>query len=285
MKKWYSDCAKYFDVCWKNIPEHDIVSLASRIRQLNDSYYKPVASLVFIAHNEESHLYSALRSVVNTATSLPIEVIVINNNSTDSTEELLQVLGVTYYNEQRKGPGHARNCGLDHARGQYYLCLDSDAMYPPHYIDTMVKALKRPGTSCAYGFWSFLTDEHHSAIVLWCYELLRDIYLRLQQIKRPELNVRGMVFAFPTELGRKYRFRTDIIRGEDGSLALYMKADGKLRLVTSRKARPITGHGTIDQDGSIAQMLKVRFKKAINGGGGLFKSKATYEDIDSNLIK
>ena len=282
--KWYSEYERFYERSWKEVPDTELDRIGVEVQRINE-VEAPVASVVFIAHNEESHLYCAIRSIVENDRGVPFELLVINNNSTDGTEDFLRRVGVRYFNETKKGPGHARNCGLDHARGKYYLCLDSDTMYPPYYIRTMVQALQKEGTSCAYGLWSFMTDAQHSAMSMWCYEGLRDVYLRLQQIKRPELNVRGMVFAFPTELGRKYRFRTDIIRGEDGSLALCMKADGKLRLVTSRKARAVTGHGTIDQDGGLGQMFKVRMKKAFGGLFGLFRSKKRYEDKDSNMIK
>ncbi|MCQ2197005.1 MAG: glycosyltransferase family 2 protein [Bacteroidaceae bacterium] len=281
---WYKAFEKYYERSWKEVPAAEIDMLRQQVSALNE-VSQPLASVVFIAHNEEKRLFSSLSSIVMNDKDVSFEVIVVNNNSTDSTEEFLQTVGVNYYNETKKGPGHARNCGLDKARGKYYICIDSDTLYPPHYVSTMVKALQREGTACAYGLWSFLPDANHSAFGLWFYEKLRDMYLRFQQIKRPELNVRGMVFAFPTELGRKYRFRTDIIRGEDGSLALNMKADGKLCFVTSRKARAVTGHGTIDQDGGLLQTFMRRLKKAFANVLGLFTSKKKYEDKDSNMIK
>lgn len=281
---WYSTYERYYEKSWKEVPETELDNLRQALSEVAKEEH-PVASVVFIAHNEEKRLFSSLSSIVMNDKEFPFEVIVINNNSSDSTVELLERVGATYYNETKKGPGHARNCGLDKARGKYYICIDSDTMYPPHYVSTMVKALQKEGTACAYGLWSFLPDANHSAFGLWWYEKLRDMYLRFQQIKRPELNVRGMVFAFPTELGRKYRFRTDIIRGEDGSLALNMKADGKLRFVTSHKARAVTGHGTIDQDGGLMQTFSRRFKKAFANVFGLFTSKKKYEDKDSNMIK
>jgi len=55
-----------------------------------------------------------------------------------------------------------------------------------------------------------------------------------------------MTFGFNTELGRKFGFRTDIIRGEDGSLALAMKPYGKLVFIHAGKARVMTGYGTLN---------------------------------------
>ena len=117
------------------------------------------------------------------------------------------------------------------------------------------------------------------------YESLRDFYLRIQAIQRPELCVRGMTFAFKTELGKQLGFRTDIIRGEDGSLALAMKPYGKLVFIHSSKARVITGYGTVGADGGLFKSFKVRFIKGLKGIGGLFTRKKKYKDKDNNLIK
>ena len=76
-------------------------------------------------------------------------------------------------------------------------------------------------------------------------------HLWLQSFNRPELSVRGLVFAYNTELARKVGIRTDIIRGEDGSLALGLKPYGRIAFVRKRRARAVTGYGTVSKDGSL----------------------------------
>lgn len=251
----------------------------------NKQSSSPLASIILIAHNEESHLLSCLWSLVDNLCDFSIEIMAVNNNSTDGTEAVLKTLGVCYFNENQKGPGYARQCGLNHAKGKYHICIDADTIYPPHYINTHVKTLMKPGVACTFGLWSFMPDEKHSQFGLWFYETLRDLHLRIQAIKRPELCVRGMNFGFNTELGRQFGFRTDIIRGEDGSLALAMKSHGKLVFITNRKARVLTSNSTINADGSLLNSFKVRIIKALKGITGLFTSKDSYKDEDSNLIK
>lgn len=243
-----------------------------------------MVSVVVIAHNEEPHILSCLWSLGNNEYSYPIEILVVNNHSTDRTEQALQAVGATYFNELKKGPGYARQCGLDHAKGRYHICIDADTMYPPHYIDTHVRNLMKPGVACTFSLWSFIPDKRHSRLGLWLYECLRDLHLSIQAIKRPELCVRGMTFGFNTELGRLFGFRTDIRRGEDGSLALAMKPYGRLIFITSRKARALTSNSTIDADGSLARSFGVRLLKALKGATGLLYKKTTYKDKDSNLL-
>ena len=107
----------------------------------------------------------------------------------------------------------------------------------------------------------------------------------LTEYIQPPLKRRGMAFAFHTETARKEGFRTDILRGEDGSLALALKKYGKLRFVTARKARVLTGYGTISADGSLFSSFKKRAIKGLRSFTALFYSKNNYEDEDSNLIK
>lgn len=281
--KWYTKYLSTYEKPFTQAPYGVTEQMKERIKQIKND--DPLVSVVAIAHNEEKRILSCLRSLCENECDFPIEILVVNNNSTDHTEDILRELGVTYFNEPRKGPGFARQCGLNHAKGKYHICIDSDTLYPPHYIETMVRALQKKEVVCAYALWSFLPNEHYSNIGLCFYETLRDIYLKIQNMKRPELNVRGMVFAFHTETARREGFRTDIIRGEDGSLALALKKYGKLKFVTSRKARAITGYGTVSADGSLFNSFKKRAVKGIKHFASLFRGKEKYEDDDSNLIK
>lgn len=281
--KWYTKYLSTYEKPFTQVPSQVINQVKEKIKQIkNDA---PLVSVVAIAHNEEKRIVSCIWSLCENECNFPIEILIVNNNSNDHTEEILKKLEITYFNETQKGPGFARQCGLNHAKGKYHICIDSDTLYPPHYISTMVQALQQKEVVCAYALWSFLPNEHYSNIGLCFYETLRDIYLRIQNLKRPELNVRGMVFAFHTETARREGFRTDIIRGEDGSLALALKKYGKLKFVTSRKARAITGYGTVSADGSLFNSFKKRAIKGMRHFTTLFHSKEKYEDEESNLIK
>ena len=144
--------------------------------------------------------------------------------------------------------------------------------------------LTLPGVSCVSSFWSFFPDRNHSRWGLFLFELIRDMFLFVQHFKRPELCVRGMVFAFNADYARQVAIRTDIRRGEDGSLALSLKPFGKIAFLYNRKARPVTGYGTIGSQSllqSFIQHVKVQGK----GITRIFYKKDHYEDSDDNLVK
>jgi hypothetical protein len=148
----------------------------------------------------------------------------------------------------------------------------------------MMSKLVRPEVSCVSSFWSFFPDEKHSAIGLFFFELIRDTFLWIQHFKRPELCVRGMVFAFKTDLARQVKIRTDIRRGEDGSLALELKKFGRISFLYYRKARPVTGYGTLNE-GSLLQSLLSRIKIQGRGITRIFHKTEHYEDSEDNLVK
>lgn len=280
---WHSKYLTIFDKPIDEVPDDLIREIRNKVMDKQSD--EPLASVILIAHNEERRILSCIWSLSENICNIPIEIIAVNNNSTDNTMRAMELSGVISLDEKAKGPGHARQCGLNHARGKYHICIDSDTLYPPYYIQTMVDALSKPNIVYAFSLWSFMNDNNHSSFGLFFYELFRDFYLYLQSFKRPELCVRGMAFAFNTELGKKIGFRTDIKRGEDGSLALALKAYGKSKFIQSRKVRVLTSNSTLNLDGSFRKSFTRRLKKAFKNLTAMLHPKNDYVDKDSNLIK
>lgn len=282
MPKWYD---KYLSIYGKPFDEvSDCILDEIKSKLWAQQSENPLVSIVVIAYNEERRLAACLWSLSELQTHFPIEILGVNNNSKDRTEELYQRLGLPYFNEPKQSPGFARQCGLENARGQYHFCIDADTFYPPHYIDLMMSKLTKPNVSCVSSFWSFFPDEQHSSFGLFLFELVRDSFLFVQHFKRPELCVRGMVFAFKTDLARKVKIRTDIRRGEDGSLALSLKPYGRIAFLYNRHARPVTGYGTIGTQ-SLWQSFVQHVKIQGRGITRIFYKKDHYEDSDENLVK
>ena len=279
---WYD---KYLSIYGKTVDEipDNIYEEINKNLSLKQSG-QPLISVVVIAYNEERRLAACLWSLSELQTHYPIEILGVNNNSKDRTEEVYQRLGLPYYNELQQSPGFARQCGLNHAKGKYHFCIDADTFYPPLYVDLMMTKLLKPDVACVSSFWSFYPDEKHSAFGLAIFELIRDSFLFIQHFKRPELCVRGMVFAFNADYARQVKIRTDIRRGEDGSLALSLKQFGKIAFLYNRKARPVTGYGTLNEE-SLWQSFLYRVKVQLKGITRIFYTKDHYEDSDDNLVK
>lgn len=280
---WYKKYLSVYEKPFSDAPKETIEQVRNNISRLQSD--QPLVSVVVIAYNEERHLLANLWSLSDMRCKYPVEIIGVDNDSADRTAEIFQATGVPYYTELQHSCGYARRCGLEHIRGKYYICIDSDTLYPPRYVETLVNKLEQKGVVGASSLWSYIPDKQHSWLGLKLYELLRDTHLFLQSFKRPELSVRGLVFAYNAEYGKKVGYRVDIIRGEDGSMALGLKKYGKICFIRSRKARAITGYGTVGADGSLLNSFKVRAVKSLKSVSNLFTRKEVYQDDESNLIK
>lgn len=280
---WYKEYLSVYGKPYAQIPKTTILSVRERIAQLQSP--EPLVSISVIAHNEELHLMSCLWSLSMMQCCYPVEIIGVNNLSTDKTATIFEEVGITFFNESHPGCGHARQCGLSHARGRFHVNVDADTMYPPLYVQTLVNELLKPKVVGVCSSWSYIPDKEHSYFGLKFYETARDCYLWLQHFKRPELSVRGLVFAYDTQLARQIGIRTDIIRGEDGSLALELKRFGRISFIHTSAARAMTGYGTVGTDGSLLNSFKIRVIKALKSCKGLFCKKESYKDNIDNLIK
>ena len=279
---WYKKYLRIYDKPFHEVPEKILQEIRKKIVDLQSD--SPLVTVSVIGYNEEKHLPACLWSLSDMQCKYPVEVIGVDNDSQDRTGEIFQVLNIPCTTERQHSCGFARLCGLQKARGKYHINIDSDTLYPPCYVETMVRALQQKNVVAASALWSYFPDKKHSRLGLIFYETARDIYLFLQSFKRPELSVRGLVFAYHTDYARRAGIRTDIRRGEDGSLAFGLKEYGKIVFVRNRKARAITGYGTVGTDGSLLNSFKIRTTKALKNTGGLFTQKKEYKDTKDNLI-
>ena len=282
MAHWYDQYLSIYGQPFSEIPQNVIDETRERLAALQSD--NPQVSIVVIAYNEATRLSACLWSLSELKSQYSLEILGVNNNSKDETEQVYQTFGLPYFNEIKQSPGYARQCGLEHARGKYHFFIDADTFYPSCYVDLMMRKLTKPGVSCVGTFWSYFPDENHSAFGLFFFEMIRDAFLWVQHFKRPELNIRGMTFAFRADYACQVKIRTDIRRGEDGSLALELKRFGKIAFLYKRKARPVTGYGTLNEK-SLLQSLWHRIKVQMKGVTRIFYKTDHYEDTEKNLIK
>ncbi|AIH04115.1 MULTISPECIES: glycosyltransferase [Thermodesulfobacterium] len=94
----------------------------------------PVVSVIIPTYNRAYILFKAIESVLN-QTFKNLEIIVVDDGSTDQTPKLITRYPVVYVKKPRKGVAHARNRGLFHAKGRYIAFLDSDDMFTPTKLE------------------------------------------------------------------------------------------------------------------------------------------------------
>ena len=282
MANWYDKYMTIYGKPFSEVPQTVIDETRERLARLQSP--EPLASIVIIAYNEETHLQACLWAISDIQCKYPVEIIGVDNDSKDRTAEIYEKSGIPYYTEYQHSCGYARRCGLQHAKGRFYFDVDSDTLYPPQYYERLLDVLLKPGVSCVSATYGFFPDENHSRLSLRLFEMSRDLFLWIQHFKRPELSVRGLVFAYNADYGRKEPYRVDIIRGEDGSMALALKKYGKIKFVRNRHCKAMTGYGTIGKQ-SMWKSFWNHVKVQIKGIGRIFHKTDHYEDSDDNLVK
>lgn len=278
---WYDKYLSIYGKPFSEVPQEIIDGTRVRLAALQSD--QPLASVVVIGYNEETHLQACLWAISEIKCKYPLEIIGVDNNSKDRTAEIFEKSGIPYYREYQHSCGYARRCGLQHSKGRFYFDVDSDTIYPPYYYEVMLEQLLKPGVACVSATWSYFPDSNHSKLGLKIYELTRDLFLWIQHFKRPELSVRGLVFAYNADYGRQEPYRVDIIRGEDGSMAFNLKKYGRIVFVRDRRCRAITGYGTMGQEPLWQSFLK-HIKVQMKGITRLFYRANHYEDNDDNIV-
>ena len=107
----------------------------------------PKISIVIPAYNVQDCLESCLKSIQN-QTFEDYEVICIDDGSSDRTPEILNRFSQhdnRFYvvHQANSGPGKARNTGLDRARGDYVMMLDSDDIYNTRLLELMLNEAEK----------------------------------------------------------------------------------------------------------------------------------------------
>jgi len=122
----------------------------------------PRVSIIIPTYNSIQYLPSAVASALN-QTFKDFEIIIINDGSTDHTEEwILQQDDpkLRVVSQKNCGKSAARNAGILAARGNYLAFLDADDLWEPSKIELQVNYLDRyPRTGLVYT-WTVLADSN-----------------------------------------------------------------------------------------------------------------------------
>ena len=115
-------------------------------------------SFVVCTYNRDKYIYQCLSNLAHNTTSYCWEIVLVNNNSTDSTHTECKRFakdfpGVDYHYfiETTPGLSYARNRGIKEAHGDWYVFLDDDSMVGKDYIEQLGQWLDRYPDIGAFG--------------------------------------------------------------------------------------------------------------------------------------
>ena len=114
--------------------------------------YKPLVSIIMPVYNGEKYIAQAIESVFKDVYR-PIEVIVVDDGSSDNTAQIIdQFKDVSYIYQDNGGVASARNKGIAVSRGEIIAFMDCDDIWQPNRLTATVNYFhQHPETGYAQG--------------------------------------------------------------------------------------------------------------------------------------
>ncbi len=219
-------------------------------------------SVVIPAFNAEKSLKKTLRSVI-AQTVRPLEVIIVDDCSTDTTQEVayaseteFRSLGIDLFYlclEKNSGPSTARNTGIKMARGEYVSFIDSDDEWKPEKLQIVSEILQNK----AYDLVCHSYTEVSQAP--------RKVQLRLSDYREKKLTTWNLLFRNPAQtscavvrLATGFKFNQSMRYCEDYDLWLRMIGNNCVALQLRGPALTILGRPQGFAGGLSSNRIKMR---------------------------
>lgn len=111
-------------------------------------------SFIVPVYNRPNEINELLESLSFQDYAQAFEVVIVEDGSTESSESIVEEfkdkLSITYLKKSNSGPGDSRNYGMNRAKGNYFIVLDSDCIIPSQYLSVVEKSLNNNYVDC-YG--------------------------------------------------------------------------------------------------------------------------------------
>lgn len=174
---------------------------------------KSKISVIIPVYNTEKYLRQCLNSVVG-QTYTNIEIICVNDGSTDSSWQILQEYArldprVHTFSQSNSGQGAARNLGIDKASGDYITFIDSDDWYAATFCEKMLSVIEEKSVDfviCAAKVY----DERRQKYSTGGSYISLGMFSDIQKIRTRE-DVGAKIFEIPVMAWGKI-FRADFLQ-------------------------------------------------------------------------
>src|SRR3989344_202368 len=104
-----------------------------------------LVSIIIPTYNEEKTIANCLKSIKN-QTYKPVEVIVVDDGSTDKTVEIIKKCQMSnvkcqILRQHHLGPGPARNLGAKYAEGEILVFVDADMTFDKKFVKDLIQPI------------------------------------------------------------------------------------------------------------------------------------------------
>lgn len=196
-------------------------------------------SIIICTYNRAQYINNALKSLKNqTLNEKLYEIIVVNNNSTDHTEQVVKdfqkehkILNFKYVIESNQGLSFARNKGIKVATGDYISFIDDDAVANEHFAEYIIEAFENYSEYIALGGKVIPVYEEGNE-PLWMSKYIERL------VSKVDYGDKIKEFKSKYPVGCNMAFRKDVFNKIGGfNTSLNLRADDKYVFYKIKKAK------------------------------------------------
>lgn len=137
-----------------------------------------MVSIIVTLYNKENYIRDCLNSILsNLDTYKDIEIIIVNDKSTDNSLNIVNEYKIKYHNnikiynnEKNIGAGASRQKGLQYATGEYIHFLDADDMISSTFYKTMIDLIIEKDVDIIWGAFNIFYDNNSELIPMKQYK-------------------------------------------------------------------------------------------------------------------
>ncbi|MGC5565644.1 bifunctional polysaccharide deacetylase/glycosyltransferase family 2 protein [Streptomyces sp. FR-108] len=234
---------------------------------------RPV-SVIVPAYNEKECIANTLKSLARS--THPIEIIVVDDGSTDGTKEIAEALGmpnVRVVRQENAGKPAALNNGVRHAGHDLVVMMDGDTVFEPDTVRQLVQPFADPGVGAVAG--NAKVGNRDTVIGAWQhieYVMGFNLDRRMYDLLRCMPTIPGAIGAFRREAVLAVGGMSEDTLAEDTDITIAMHREG-WRVVYQEHARAWT-----EAPGSLKQLWSQRYRWSYGTMQALWKHRGSLTD-------
>ncbi|MEV7324502.1 glycosyltransferase [Streptomyces sp. NPDC093970] len=250
---------------------------ARRVRRGSFSWGPPVTEPVSVlvpAYNEAKCIENTVRSL--TASEHPVEILVVDDGSTDGTARIVEDLAlpdVRVIRQTNAGKPAALNRGLAHARHDIVVMMDGDTVFEPATVGELVQPFGDPRVGAVAG--NAKVGNRDSLIGAWQhieYVMGFNLDRRMYDVLRCMPTIPGAVGAFRRTALERVGGMSDDTLAEDTDITMAIHRDG-WRVVYAERARAWT-----EAPESVSQLWSQRYRWSYGTMQAIWKHRGALLD-------
>ncbi|MET8662843.1 glycosyltransferase [Streptomyces tendae] len=231
-------------------------------------------SVIVPAYNEKECIEATLRSLARS--THPIEIIVVDDGSTDGTAEIAESLGlpgVRVVRQANAGKPAALNNGVRHARYDIVVMMDGDTVFEPDTVRHLVQPFADPSVGAVAG--NAKVGNRRTLIGAWQhieYVMGFNLDRRMYDLLRCMPTIPGAIGAFRREAVLQVGGMSHDTLAEDTDITIALHRAG-WRVVYEEHARAWT-----EAPGSLGQLWSQRYRWSYGTMQALWKHRRSLTD-------